>query len=167
VLKTICIKAQSTLLTMGVKTTETYWDTIDWIHHCLLHLVGHVLIRLSRMYGQTKLKFFKNIQLLWIFLIVYTLCKHPKPDYQIFKTLGIIRSVIKPQLVQKRTVIKISKILAWHILAFGFEACLWGVQRFVKKVGPQTKWRNNERIQDRTCVRVHGQTRTELERSCQ
>jgi hypothetical protein len=57
VLKTICSKAQSTLLTMGVKTPETCWDIIEGISHYLLHLVGLVMIHLSKMHGQKNIKF--------------------------------------------------------------------------------------------------------------
>jgi len=32
---------------------------------------------------------------------------------------------------------------------------------------PQTKWGNNKRTRDQTCVRIHRQPKTELERSCQ
>jgi hypothetical protein len=108
----------------------------------------------------------------------------PNRITKFIKTLGIIRSVMKPPLVQKHTVIKIYKILARPILAYGCEACtvpvgkimkseseqdkcgLWGVQQ-LKKVGPQTKGGNNTRIQGGTCVRVQRQTGRELERSCQ
>jgi hypothetical protein len=54
--KSICSKSQSTLLTIGVKTPETCWDATDWIKHHLLHLVGLVLIHLSKMQGQTNMK---------------------------------------------------------------------------------------------------------------
>jgi hypothetical protein len=43
VLKTICSKTQSALLTMGVKTPEIC-DTTAWINHYLLHLVGNINI---------------------------------------------------------------------------------------------------------------------------
>jgi hypothetical protein len=42
VLKTICSKMQSTLLTMSMKMPKTCWDTIDGINHYPLHLVDLV-----------------------------------------------------------------------------------------------------------------------------
>jgi hypothetical protein len=44
VLKTICSKTQSTLLTMGIQTPETCRDTTNGINHYLLRLVGLALI---------------------------------------------------------------------------------------------------------------------------
>jgi hypothetical protein len=40
VVKTVCSKAQSTLLTMGIKTPETCWDITDWINWHSSRLVG-------------------------------------------------------------------------------------------------------------------------------
>jgi hypothetical protein len=47
--KPYAVKAQSTLLTMGIKMPETCWDITDSINHYLLHLVGLVLIYLRKI----------------------------------------------------------------------------------------------------------------------
>jgi hypothetical protein len=44
---------------MGIKTPETCWDTIDWINHYLLHLIGLVLIQvifvfMAREWGKQR-----------------------------------------------------------------------------------------------------------------
>jgi hypothetical protein len=64
------IQVQSTLLTTGVKTPETCWDTTDWINHYLLHLVGLTLDYLCKMQGQTNLKIHHVIKLLETNLIL-------------------------------------------------------------------------------------------------
>jgi hypothetical protein len=77
---------QSALLTMGVKTTETCWDTIDWINHYLLHLVGLAFDYLSKIQGQTNLKFMVLEVQNYISLILQTLKLLWQPLYMTFRT---------------------------------------------------------------------------------
>ena len=72
-------------------------------------------------------------------------CTHyihvPNPITKYIEVLGIIRSVMKSQLVQKHAVIKIYKILARPILAYGCEACTVPVGRMMKSEPEQEKCR--------------------------